>query len=214
MVELTKRIPNLLTRQQVQVFAPAISHVAEVAGDQELRNFISDEDLIWPSSCLGSFYIAQGLYEQAEHWCEQCRSVTRNRFGAEHPAVASSLNNLATLYNFQGRYWEAESLHQEALHSTNASGEEHSAVATALNALASLYHHQGSLQEAEPLYLQAFALTNAFLQEDHPDVAISLNNTALLYSSQGRYSEAERLYLQALELWKRSVGRRPSCCSK
>ena len=200
MVELTKRIPNLLTRQQVQVLAPAISHVAEVAGDQELRNFISDEDLIWPSSCLGSFYIAQGLYEQAEHWCEQCLSVTRNRFGAEHPAVASSLNNLATLYNFQGRYREAEPLHLEALSLHQRFLEDnHFGLATSLTNLANLYHHQGCYKEAEPLYLQALSLHKRFLQEDHSDVAMILNNLALLYSSQGRYSEAEPLFLQALE---------------
>jgi hypothetical protein len=35
--------------------------------------------------------------------------------GAEHPAVATSLNNLAALYESQGRYGEAEPLYVQAL---------------------------------------------------------------------------------------------------
>ncbi len=35
--------------------------------------------------------------------------------GEEHPDVTASLNNLAGLYDYQGRYTEAESLYQQAL---------------------------------------------------------------------------------------------------
>jgi len=35
--------------------------------------------------------------------------------GADHPTVATSLNNLAVLYESMGRYGEAESLHLRAL---------------------------------------------------------------------------------------------------
>ncbi|NEO66755.1 MAG: tetratricopeptide repeat protein, partial [Moorea sp. SIO4G2] len=43
------------------------------------------------------------------------KELTRNRLGSEHPAVASSLNNLALLYENQGRYCKAEPLLVEAL---------------------------------------------------------------------------------------------------
>ncbi|WP_365939987.1 tetratricopeptide repeat protein [Moorena sp. SIO3I8] len=46
---------------------------------------------------------------------EQCKELTRNRLGSEHPAVASSLNNLALLYENQGRYCKAEPLYVQAL---------------------------------------------------------------------------------------------------
>ncbi len=35
--------------------------------------------------------------------------------GKEHPYVATSLNNLAALYDSQGKYSEAEPLYKEAL---------------------------------------------------------------------------------------------------
>ncbi|WP_146034064.1 tetratricopeptide repeat protein, partial [Nostoc cycadae] len=39
----------------------------------------------------------------------------RKVLGEEHPSVANSLNNLALLYNSQGRYSEAEPLYIQAL---------------------------------------------------------------------------------------------------
>jgi tetratricopeptide (TPR) repeat protein len=37
-------------------------------------------------------------------------TISERQLGAEHPAVATSLNNLALLYQSQGRYAEAEPL--------------------------------------------------------------------------------------------------------
>ena len=121
--------------------------------------------------------------------------------------LAYSLNNLADLYESQGRYSEAEPLYMQALElRKRLLGEEHADVANSLNHLAGLYEYQGRYSEAEPLYAQALALRKRLLGEEHADVANSLNNLAGLYESQGRYSEAERLYMQALELRKRLLG--------
>ena len=121
--------------------------------------------------------------------------------------LATSLNNLAGLYCFQGRYEQAEPLFVQALElRQRLLGENHPHVATSLNNLAGLYCFQGRYEQAEPLYEQALELHKRLLGEDHPDVAQSLNNLAGLYESQGRYTEAESLYLQALELDKRLLG--------
>jgi len=41
--------------------------------------------------------------------------IREKAFGPSHPIVAASLNNLAQLYNAQGRYMEAEPLFKRAL---------------------------------------------------------------------------------------------------
>ncbi|MHC5821704.1 MAG: tetratricopeptide repeat protein, partial [Nostoc sp.] len=121
--------------------------------------------------------------------------------------VAASLNNLAFLYDSQGRYSEAEPLYIQALAlRRQLLGDEHPDVATSLNNLAGLYDAQGRYSEAEPLYIQALALRRKLLGEEHPSVATSLNNLAYLYRSQGRYSEAEPLYIQALALTRQLLG--------
>ncbi|MBD2338416.1 tetratricopeptide repeat protein, partial [Calothrix sp. FACHB-156] len=73
--------------------------------------------------------------------------------------LATSLNNLAGLYDSQGRYSEAETLYTQALAlRRKLLGEEHPDVASSLNNLAALYYSQGRYSEAEPLYSQALAL--------------------------------------------------------
>ncbi|MEL7036073.1 MAG: CHAT domain-containing tetratricopeptide repeat protein, partial [Cyanobacteria bacterium J06592_8] len=67
----------------------------------------------------------------------------------EHPDVAISLNNLAVLYNSQGRYEEAEPLYKQALEmNQKLLGPEHPDVAISLNNLALLYYSQGRYEQA------------------------------------------------------------------
>ena len=75
--------------------------------------------------------------------------MDKKLLGAEHPSVATSLNNLAALYFFQGRYTEAEPLYIQALEmKKKLLGAEHPSVATSLNNLAALYFSQGNIASA------------------------------------------------------------------
>ena len=207
MVALAKQVPDSPTRQEIQTVAPAMPHLAEVAKDKNLRDFLGNEDLITPFLGLGNFYEGQGLYSQAEPWFEQCLFVTQNHFGSEHQDVATSLNNLALLYYSQGRFSEAEPRLRQALElHKRLVGEEHPNVVRSLNNLASLYESQGRYSEAELLYVQALKLCKRLLGENNTLVAASLNNLAYLYESQGQYSQAEPLYRQSLELKQHLLG--------
>jgi tetratricopeptide (TPR) repeat protein len=67
----------------------------------------------------------QPLYKRA-------LAIDEKALGPEHPAVAIRLSNLATLYNDQGRYAEAEPLYKRALAiSEKVFGPEHLDVAKA-----------------------------------------------------------------------------------
>ena len=205
MIAVAKKIPQTPTREQITVISPAIPHLAEVADN--LIEFLKNEDLIWAFIGNAAFYNAQGLYDLAVSWLEQCLEVTKKRLGEEHPDVATSYNNLALLYYSQGRYSEAEPLYKKALElRQRLLGEEYPDVATSYNDLALLYCSQGRYSEAEPLYKKALELWQRLLGEEHPYVATSYNNLARLYESQGRYSEAEPLYKKALELKQRLLG--------
>ena len=81
---------------------------------------------------------------------EQILENRRQQLGEEHADVATSINNLAGLYDSQGRYEDAEPLCIQALQmSQKLLGQEHPDVATSLNNLALLYDHQGRYAEAE-----------------------------------------------------------------
>ncbi|MHC5727684.1 MAG: tetratricopeptide repeat protein, partial [Nostoc sp.] len=206
MVAVARSIPQTPTLIEFAEATLAIPHLGEAATVNQA--WLSDDDLISPFLGLGRFYEGQGANAQALPWREQCLSAARERFGDEHPDVATSLNNLAALYDSQGRYSDAEPLYIKALAITKRLlGDEHPDVATSLNNLAALYYSQRRYSDAEPLYIKALAMTKRLLGDEHPDVATSLNNLAFFYYySQRRYSEAEPLYIEALAMTKRLLG--------
>jgi tetratricopeptide (TPR) repeat protein len=80
-------------------------------------------------------------------------AIWEKAHGPDHPYVAIALNNLADLYQFQGRYADAEPLYKRALAiEGKALGPDNPYVAKALNSLALLYQAQGRYPDAEPLY--------------------------------------------------------------
>ena len=48
--------------------------------------------------------------------------ISERQLGAEHPDTATSLNNLAVLYQSQGKYSEAEPLYRAVLMTGNSRG--------------------------------------------------------------------------------------------
>jgi tetratricopeptide (TPR) repeat protein len=107
--------------------------------------------------------------------------MRKRLFTGDHPDVATGLNNLASLYQSQGKYSEAEPLYLEALEMRKRlfTGD-HPDVATGLNNLASLYKSQGKYSEAEPLYLEALAMSERMLGTNHPTTITVRNNLQLL----------------------------------
>jgi tetratricopeptide (TPR) repeat protein len=149
----------------------------------------------------GVYSLARGVYTLAETFLSRSLEIWERQLGTNHPDVATSLNNLASLYKSQGRYSEAETLHLRSLEIRECQlGTNHPDVALILNNLALLYTDQGRYSEAETLHLRSLEIRECQLEADHPHVAQSLNNLALLYTDQGRYSEAETLHLRSLEI--------------
>jgi tetratricopeptide (TPR) repeat protein len=57
----------------------------------------------------------QGKYNEAILLAEQALAIRKQQLGDNHPSTATSLNNLAGLYESQGRYSEAEPLYKQVL---------------------------------------------------------------------------------------------------
>ena len=125
----------------------------------------------------------------------------------DHVDVGTSLNNLASLYQAQGKYAEAEPLSRRVLAiSEKILGPDHPGVATSLNNLASLYQAQGKYAEAEPLSRRVLAIREKILGPDHPDVVTSLNTLASLYQAQSKYAGAEPLFRRSLAIREKALG--------
>ncbi len=94
-------------------------------------------------------------------------AIREKALGPEHPNVAQSLNNLALLYDAQGKYAEAEPLYKRALAIyEKVLGPEHPHVAASLNNLAELYRVQDKYAEAGKLEARAKAIQTKHTREN------------------------------------------------
>jgi tetratricopeptide (TPR) repeat protein len=149
----------------------------------------------------------EGKFKEAYPLAIQCRDLTREHLGENHPDFASSLNNLAALYRAMGNFAAAEPLLKQALDiRRRVLGEEHPDLAGSLNNLAGLYYAMGNFAAAEPLLKQALDIMRRALGEEHPDFAVSLNTLALLYQTMGNFAAAEPRLKQALDIRRRVLG--------
>jgi len=143
----------------------------------------------------------QGKIREATSLAKEAVKVAEQTFGSGHHNVATSLSNLAMLYQAQGQYAEAEPLHKQALViREKVLGPDHPDVALSLNNLATLYKKQGRYAKAEPLYKRALVIWEKALGPDHHFVVQILNNLAGLYQAQGQHAKAEPLNKRVLAI--------------
>ena len=164
----------------------------------------------WESTVASAYQAYQsGRFREAEGFFRTALDEAR-KLPEDNPRLATSLNNLAALYDTVGRYTDAEPLYRQALDLMEKTlGPRDPNVATALNNLAELYRAQGLYQQAEALHSRSLGIRESSLGPGHPDVAQSLNNLGRVLDLLGRYPEAEKLYVRSLEIRRHALGARP-----
>jgi tetratricopeptide (TPR) repeat protein len=174
--------------------------------------WIEQEQMTFPEASrllnqTGDYLKERARYAEAEPLYQRALSIREQQLGALHPNTAFSLNNLALLYDDQGKDEQAEPLVVRALAIYEQQlGPEHPHTASILIHLGYIYRHQGKYEQAEPLLKRALAIDTKAYGTEHPNTALSLNNLALLYQDQGKYSQAEPLYQRALSIREQQLG--------
>ncbi|HSK77837.1 MAG TPA: serine/threonine-protein kinase [Thermoanaerobaculia bacterium] len=170
-------------------------------GVEDIRSKLRDQ----PASqarlldAIGRTYFSLGLYTRARPLLEEAVALRRSHLGGDHPELALSLRNLATLRQAQGA--EAEPLFLEALSiQEKALAPDDPALAATLNNLGVFYGSRGDLSRAEPFFVRALAIREKALGPRHPDVAATLNNLAFVHIQQGHLDKAEDLLRRGLAI--------------
>ncbi|MFN7715560.1 MAG: tetratricopeptide repeat protein [Pseudanabaenaceae cyanobacterium] len=117
----------------------------------------------------------------------------------------SSLANLGSLYESQGKYEEAKLLYIEALDILQEQGNYTDAISR-LNDLARIHHAQGQYEEALKLYQQALEIYEDGKDTDIATYARTINLLAGTYHAQGKYIEAEKSYQKSLNIRLKEFG--------
>jgi tetratricopeptide (TPR) repeat protein len=148
----------------------------------------SREDEIASGLCsvLGYHLQMIGDYPGARPYLERALAINEKVLGAEHTAIARSLNNLGGLLDNQGDLAGARAYCERALViREKVLGAEHPDTALSLNNLGFLLKSQGDLAGARLYYERALAIWEARLGSDHPHTKIVRRNLATLAKSAG-----------------------------
>jgi tetratricopeptide (TPR) repeat protein len=137
---------------------------------------------------------AGGSLEAIDSAREAVRESTA-ALGADHPATAIMLRNLALAFEQGGYHNYAEHYAQRSLAILEANfGPEDVSLVPALNVLAETYASQARFTQARTMAMRAVAIGPG-AGAHH---ATALHNLAAIYQSEGRFKEAAEFYLQAL----------------
>jgi tetratricopeptide (TPR) repeat protein len=136
---------------------------------------------------------AAGRIARAEVYFKQALTLAE-QFGEGDPRLPKAINNLAAMYQIQGKYTFAESLYKRALDfNRRLYGRDHPDVALNLHNLAVLYCAKSRFAEAEPIFREAIAITEGALGPAHPSLVSTLRNLAALLRRTNREGEASAL---------------------
>ena len=162
----------------------------------EDANLTEDIGYLKTISNQGLLYNTMGRYTQAEGFTSGALDLRKERFGENHPGIASSLNNYGVLHYNLGRYNESEKTFASAL-STVTENQLQSSMpySIILNNQAMLFQAIGRFEEAERSLKEAIVVAERLQSKTSKNHLKFLSNLALLYQQMGKYSEAETIYL-------------------
>ena len=158
-------------------------------------------------SCLGQICWVQFDLKAARCFASLALTLRLQTLGPQHPDVATSYNNLATVLGYQGDLKQAKEYHERALDiRLQKLGPQHPDVATSYRDLATVLRDQGDLKQAKEYHERALDIRLQTLGPQHPDVATSYNDLATVLGDQGDLKQAKEYHERALDINLQTLG--------
>lgn len=171
----------------------------EVLALREQLHGRNDESVATILSALATVAYEQEKYAQAEEYALEAYEIRLKALGDKHAHVAIAANNLAEVYQKQGKDVEAEKMFEQSIKIYERSDNQ-PGVLDVLNNLAMFYKKQGRLSEARHIIEMALSLEK---QESDPSVvdrAMTLNALGAVDKAMYEYELADKHYKEAIEL--------------
>jgi serine/threonine-protein kinase len=142
---------------------------------------------------LGRSLVMQRRFDEATEVLKQALGIRERVYGAMHPAVASTVNELGGVALQTERYADAEAAFRRMIAIyAHVYRTKHYLIGIAQSNLASVLMARGENSGAESLFRQAIAMYEATLPATHTNIGIAKVKLGRSILRQGRYVEAER----------------------
>src|SRR4051794_2570238 len=168
---------------------------------------MADEGRAYPEQLEAArLALSRGDRAAAERLLIEALVAGERVFGAEHPSLATVLNELARLYIRQSQHVHAEEVLERLLAITRAKGEAHPDVATALAGLAVVKRALGDDAAAEQLFRGALRIRERALAPQHMATVVTMEQLSETCASRGNVAEARALLQRALPTREAALG--------
>ncbi|HEY0832978.1 MAG TPA: toll/interleukin-1 receptor domain-containing protein [Azospirillum sp.] len=156
---------------------------------------------------LGFFLRHRAELPAAKRHCERAVQIGEIALGQDHPAVATFIDNLASVMQSLGDLKGAREGFERALRiSETAYGPEHTTVATRVNNLASVLRDLGDLTGARAGFERALRIGEVADGSDHPSMAVRISNLAVVLHDLGDLTGARDGHERALRIDEAAYG--------
>ncbi|CAM4826026.1 unnamed protein product [Rotaria magnacalcarata] len=154
--------------------------------------------------CLGLIKYSLGNYAEAIAFYEKALQICQQTLPPNHPNLAASYNNLASVYVNMHNYVEALSFAEKSIKISEESlPANHPDLAAAYNNIGGLYFRMGEYSMALTFHQKDLEIRQKALPCNHPSLATSYHNIGLLHNTMGHYSEALSFHDKALGIQKK-----------
>lgn len=175
--------------------------------DREALVVVASSITIGGQEADGGLLQARMLLSDMERIFSSVSTSMLHFFGKEHLLTSKVLHCLAGVYDLQGRYDLARSLHVQNLDIVlKCVGEDDDYTIRVLNGLAGGHWYETHNDEAEKYYLRALTISERMYGKHHKKNIDSLVGTACTYDRQERYEEALVVYERCLAICLESYG--------
>jgi eukaryotic-like serine/threonine-protein kinase len=158
-------------------------------------------------AAVAAVHTLRGAHDAAQPLYERVLAIRERALGAEHPAVATVLNNLAAVHRARGDHATAQALLERVLAiREHAFGPDNPMVATALSNLAAIHYDRKAYDEIQPLLERALPIQEKALGANHPDVGFTLGNLAAVLLERHEPTRATALFERSLAIQEHALG--------
>lgn len=152
---------------------------------------------------IGAIYLERTNhnYMKALEYYEEALAIKKKAFKFTNPEMASSYNNIASVYYRQGDYLKALKEYRKALRlDEKFYGTNHPDIARDYNNIGLVYSEQGYNFKALDYHSKALSIRKKVLGVDHLDTASSYNNIGTIFYHLRYYPEALKNFKKALKI--------------
>ncbi len=194
--------PNRAQGEEVTV-----RNVLDIANDKIQGGHLDDqpETLAQLHTTIGRSYLALGLYEQGLKNYEAALDLNRRSREESHPAIADSLDRVASALTHLNRFGDAKRLYREAEHIRQQSETRPQSLGPAWpHGLAHLLFMTGEYEESEARYRSAIERCRA--RNEPEKLAQALSGAGAVAEAQGRYIDAIAAHKESVAIYETLFG--------